>query len=141
MEHEERCEFLIKQVHDAVGRVLNNSLRESGLTHVQLGVLIALNKSDGKRLRLKEIEKIFKVSQPTVVGVVDRLEEKGFVRTLRDPEDRRVRLAELTEKGSEKCRHEYELLLATEAKMLQGIEPEAIRQIKEILVKMRENLK
>ncbi|MBR6405474.1 MAG: MarR family transcriptional regulator [Lachnospiraceae bacterium] len=140
MEHKETCGMLVKQVYDAVGKKLNNSLRETGLTHVQLGVLIALEHTEEKQLRLKEIEKIFHVSQPTVVGVVDRLEEKGLIRTIRDPSDKRVRLAELTESGLEKCRHEYEVLTDTDELMVQGLSEKEQEELRRMLRLMRENL-
>ena len=140
MKHEETCGMLLKQVQDAVAKKLNNSLRESGLTHVQLGVLIVLEHTEDRQLRLKELEKIFHVSQPTVVGVVDRLEEKGFIRTVRDPSDKRVRLAQLTDEGLKKCRHEYEVLTDTEALMVRGLSETEQQELQRMLRRMRENL-
>ena len=140
MKHEETCGMLLKQVQDAVAKKLNNSLRESGLTHVQLGVLIVLEHTEDRQLRLKELEKIFHVSQPTVVGVVDRLEEKGFIRTVRDPSDKRVRLAQLTEEGLKKCRYEYEVLTDTEALMVRGLSGTEQQELQRMLRRMRENL-
>ena len=140
MKHEESCGMLIKQVQDAVARKLNNSLRESGLTHVQLGTLIVLEHTEGRKLRLKELEKIFHVSQPTVLGVVDRLEEKGLVRTIRDPDDKRMRLAELTEEGLKKCRHEYDVMTTMEAEMVRGLSEQEQQELQRMLRIMRENL-
>ena len=97
MEHRETCGMLIKQVQDAVAKKLNNSLRESGLTHVQLGTLIALEHTEGRTLRLKELEKIFHVSQPTVVGVVDRLEEKGLTVSGESPDGLLPEIVELND--------------------------------------------
>ena len=139
MKREETCGMLIKQVHDAVGRELNNSLRESGLTHVQLGVLIALDHTEEKQLRLKEIEKIFHVSQPTVVGVVDRLEEKNLVEVLKDPSDKRVRLVRITEAGLMKAHHEHEVMLAVEKRAAEGLSLEEQKELIRMLRIMREN--
>ena len=139
MEFQETCGMLIKQLHDAVGRKLNNSLRESGLTNVQLGTLIALEHAVNRRLRMKDLEKIFQVSQPTIVGIVDRLKEKELVRTLRDPQDRRVRLVELTEDGLLKARHEHDVLVETESDMLGSLSETEQRELLRMLRTLRDN--
>ena len=140
MKHEETPGMLIKQVQDAFGKKLNNSLRESGLTHVQIGVLSVLEHMEGKQLRLKELEKIFHVSQPTVVGVVDRLEEKGYIRTVRDPSDKRVRLAQITEEGTKKWRHEHDVVKKTDREMVRGLSEAEQKELMRMLRILRENL-
>ena len=140
MGFEESCGMLVKQIHDAVGRKLNNSLRESGLTNVQLGTLIALEHAEGHRLKMKDLEKIFKVSQPTITGIVDRLLEKGFVRTLKSPEDRRIRLVELTGEGLKKARHEYDVMKETDLAMLNGLSEQEQDELHRMLLILRRNL-
>ena len=140
MDLQESCGMLIKQVHDAVGKKLNNSLRESGLTNVQLGTLIALEHTKDRQLKMKDLERIFQVSQPTVVGIVDRLEEKKLVRTLKSPQDRRVRLVELTDDGLKKARHEYDVMVETDTAMLNGLSDEEQGELVRMLKIMRGNL-
>ena len=140
MDLQESCGMLIKQVHDAVGKKLNNSLRESGLTNVQLGTLIALDHTKDRQLKMKDLERIFQVSQPTVVGIVDRLEEKKLVRTLKSPQDRRVRLVELTDDGLKKARHEYDVMVETDTAMLNGLSDEEQGELVRMLKIMRGNL-
>jgi len=93
------CGLLIKKIHDAVGRHVNNALRERGLTLAQVRVLMELRKDEGTAKPLKELERRFHVAQPTVAGVVHRLEAKGLVRSCSDPEDSRVKLVHLTPEG------------------------------------------
>lgn len=95
----ETCAVLIKQIHDAVGKHVNNALREKDLTMAQVRVLMELGDDDGTAKSLKELERRFRVAQPTVVGVVRRLEAKGLVRGFSDPEDNRVKLVKLTPEG------------------------------------------
>ncbi len=52
-------------------------------------------------LESKELEKLLRVSQPTVAGIVQRLVAKGLISTLNSPEDRRVKLIQLTTAGME----------------------------------------
>ena len=140
MEVQENCGLLIKQIHDAIGRRLNNSLRESGLTNAQLGTLIVLEHTADARLKMKELEKVLHVSQPTAAGIVDRLEEKGLVRTEKSPEDKRIRLVEITPEGLKKARHEHDVLLDAQQLMLQGITKADQEKLQKMLLTMRENL-
>ena len=140
MAREETGGMLLKQVHDAIGKRLNNDLRESGLTNVQLGVLQVLAHTEGQQLRLKEIERIFHVSQPTVVGVADRLEEKGLIQTVPDPKDKRVRMVKLTEEGLLKCHHSRDVIETAEADMVRDFSEEEKALLISFLRRMRTNL-
>ena len=71
------CGLLIKQIHDAIGKHVNNELREKELTLSQVRVLMELGDNSGGAMPLKELERRLHVAQPTVVGIVHRLEEKG----------------------------------------------------------------
>ena len=93
------CGILIKKIHDAVCRHVNNALREKGLTLAQVRVLMELGADGGTAKPLKELERRFHVAQPTVAGVVHRLEAKGLVRSCSNPEDNRVKLVRLTPEG------------------------------------------
>lgn len=75
------------------------TVRESGLTPAQFGVLEALyNKGD---LRICElIEKILTTSGNITV-VIKNLEKEGLVKKSQDPEDKRSFIISLTGKGKE----------------------------------------
>ena len=49
---------LIKQLHDAIERQVNNSLRQNDLTMVQIWVLLSLNEKYEKTYSFKELEHI-----------------------------------------------------------------------------------
>ena len=92
------CGVLIKQIHDIMEKNANNVLREEKLTVSQSGVLSILDEKEGKTATFKELEKEFGVSQPTMVGILSRLEQKGLVYFFDDSEDKRLRKAHLTKK-------------------------------------------
>ena len=46
---------------------------------------------NAKTASFKELEKNFGVSQPTMVGILNRLVQKDFVEVLTDSEDKRIR--------------------------------------------------
>lgn len=94
--------FSIKQLHDRLEKQANNAMRENGLTMMQVSVLMALRDESEKRLSMKELERYFGVAQSTVVGIVSRLEKKGFVEALSDANDKRIKVVHITLAG-EKC--------------------------------------
>ncbi|WP_019217495.1 MarR family winged helix-turn-helix transcriptional regulator [Legionella tunisiensis] len=52
-------------------------------------------------MTLSVLSKRVYLSTSTLVGVIDRLEEKGFVNRARDSKDRRIIFIDITEKGKE----------------------------------------
>lgn len=73
------CGTLLKQIHDIMEKNANNVLREQNLTISQSGVLVLLDEKEGKTASFKELEKDFGVSQPTMVGILNRLVQKDLV--------------------------------------------------------------
>lgn len=94
---------LIKQINDIMEKFANDRLRGNDLTFSQLRILDYINECKD-RVAFKDIEKYFRIAQPTVVGIVKRLEVKGFVTICTDDIDRRVKKAFISEKGAELCR-------------------------------------
>lgn len=91
--------FKIKKINDMIEKGINHRLQEQDLTFSQHHVLIYLKHQENQTARLKELEKHFNVAQPTMAGIVVRLESKGLVRSSVLPEDRRVKVVTLTENG------------------------------------------
>ena len=97
------CSRLIKQIHDELEKSTNNALRPNDLTIVQAGILLALNEAEGRQLSLKDLEKRFHVAQPTMAGIVSRLERKGFVESLGTLDDKRIKKVLITQAGIDRC--------------------------------------
>src|SRR5689334_114438 len=62
---------------------------------------------DGAR-RLTELAGLEGVTQPAMTQLVSRLERTGLARRTADPQDRRVVLVEITDRGREVMRHRRE---------------------------------
>ena len=93
--------FKIKKINDMLEKGYNQLLQEQDLTFSQHHVLVYLKHQKDQTARLKELEKHFNVAQPTMAGIVVRLESKGLVRSSVLPEDRRVKVVTLTESGNQ----------------------------------------
>lgn len=133
------CGVLIKQIHDIMEKNANNVLREEKLTVSQSGVLSILDEKEGKTATFKELEKEFGVSQPTMVGILNRLEQKGLVDFLDDSEDKRIRKAHLTKKGEDKCKEGNKHMKAAEELLLKGLSDDEITEFNKLLLKVRKS--
>lgn len=112
------CGFFIKRIYTTLEKRVNNELRESNLTIAQVLALLALNSRTDGKLSLKELEKELSLAQPTVVGIVSRLEQKGFIEYCYDADDKRVKLARITESGKDYCVRANERRNETEKDLL-----------------------
>lgn len=133
------CGTLLKQIHDIMEKNANNILREQELTISQSGVLVLLDEKEGKTASFKELEKDFGVSQPTMVGILNRLVQKDFVEVLTDSEDKRIRKAHLTQKGADKCKEGYKHMNSAEEQLLKSLTDDEKTEFNRLLLKVRES--
>ncbi|MCR4735052.1 MAG: MarR family transcriptional regulator [Treponema sp.] len=73
--------FMIKNIHDRFEARGNADCKEAGLTFSQFRVLIYLQDHKNKIVTQKELEVDFKVSHPTINGIISRLENNNFIET------------------------------------------------------------
>jgi DNA-binding MarR family transcriptional regulator len=86
----------IMQQMDYHSRRLNKCY---GLTVPQIICLYEIYENG--RMTISALSKKIYLSMSTIVGVIDRLEEKQFVNRTRDIQDRRIIYIDITEKGKE----------------------------------------
>ncbi len=92
----------LKMIHNLFEERRNRQLNKYNLTSSQMDVIIYLGLRDieGKDIHQREIEKAFRLKNPTVTGILNRLEEKGLIVRKTNVADRRYRIIELTEKSN-----------------------------------------
>lgn len=132
--------FCIKQIHDRVEKQANNAMRSSDLTMMQVSVLLALQESGEKQMSMKELEKSFGIAQSTVAGIVSRLEQKGFVETLGDAADKRVKRVHITAAGEKCCAESACHKEEAEKRLLKDFSEEERRVLHALLEKAARNL-
>ena len=131
--------FLIKVISDRMKALGDNDLREHDLTFSQTQVLAAIE-HEGGTVAQKEIEKILDVSHPTIVGLINRLQDKGFVTCETDETDRRSKIVTLTPKAVSLGRMMREKRDQSERGMLEGFSDEEIEQLNVLLRKLYGNM-
>ncbi len=131
--------YLIKRINDKLKVKADADLKSHELTLTQSRVLAFLNSEDGQATQ-KEIEDFLEVSHPTVVGIVSRMEQNGFVTTWFDPENRRNKIVQLTE-SSRKIGADLDRTIQEQEKsMLKGLSQGQISELARMLTLIYKNL-
>jgi DNA-binding MarR family transcriptional regulator len=131
---------MVKNIHDALVREVNNRARKRGLTLSQGQVLLTLSEHESGMRSFKELEADLNVSQATVAGLVKRLEQKGLVEAVDDPVDRRVKHAKLTARGVAECDEAHVDMDATERWLTRGLTEIETRVFYELLRKVSDTV-
>ena len=76
------------------------------------------------------------LSSAGVTSRIDRLERRGFVRRLADPNDRRGVLIELTDEGLEVVDAAVAANSASDRQLLERLDPQEIAQLEVLLRKL-----
>ncbi len=121
MNLQNNCCAMLKQLHDEIGRRVNNSLRSQNMTFAQMHVLLLLHDAPNHQLPLKDLEALMHVAQSTAAGIVSRLQKKELVQALDDAADQRIKIVQLTESGLTCCQTANKHINETEAALLSGL--------------------
>ncbi len=111
--------------------------REHGLTPSQYNVLRIL-RGEGKPLPILEIASRTITVVPGITGLIDRLEQAGFVNRLRCEKDRRVIYVALTDHGMTTLAALDEPLHALHGKLLGHLSQAELKELIRLLEKVRE---
>lgn len=141
MKPHETIGFLVKVIHDAVGVKANSQLEEFDLTLQQMRVLRFLSRRQGEPACHRDCEAHFHVTHPTMIGILQRLESKGFIQTTINTRDKRLRDVHLTAKADEVLAAVHNHIRETEDLMLRGLTPEEIAQLTDLLNRVYRNIR
>lgn len=133
--------FLLKQINIQIRKELDNNLLEYDLTTSQCRILFFIHFRKDEKTALKDIENHMQVTHPTVVGIVKRLEEKGFVSTTSDPEDHRVKLVKTTEKTTQVIKRLEQKRKKMDERLLDGFTETEVKELRQMLDRIAGNLK
>ena len=131
---EDRLIFLISKVCQKLITNLQNAFSESGVevTPIQVMLLFFLQKNDGSSLT--QISHGLMLENPTVTGLIDRLEKSDYVKRSDHPNDRRVYLVYLTEKGRKIANKALPIVKNLNEQIKAGYSKGEIENFKKVLV-------
>jgi DNA-binding MarR family transcriptional regulator len=134
MAMEDRFIFLISKVCQKLIINLQKAFSENGVevTPIQVMLLFFLQKNDGSSLT--QISQGLMLENPTVTGLIDRLEKLGYVKRSDHPDDRRVYLIYLTEKGNKVANKALPIIKKLNEEIKKGYSKEEIENFKKVLI-------
>ncbi len=140
MKEEKPWSAVYREVYMLMEKSNNAVFKESGITSAQMGVMVALDLSNEPFLTMKELEKRMCLAQSTVVGLVARLEQKGFVECGQDPSDKRVKWVKRSAAGIELCDYTWQEMRRMDREYLQNLTAKEQEEFVRLLRKVREAL-
>ena len=118
---------------------MNRRLQEQDLTSAQGHIIGYLTHAKDPPCA-RDLENFFRLSHPTVSGLLSRMESKGFVELRPDEQDRRMKRVVLLEKGMACSRQIHRCILENDRKMMEGFSPEETELFLGMLCRVIENM-
>lgn len=132
--------FLIKQINTVYEKELNERLKKLGLTSSQCAVLDYLFNAGLEEVSQRDIERGLNLKNPTVTGILKRLDEKGFVLAVQSAEDKRKKHVYLTEKSYDIQRKMEAQRKKLDRMLCRGLSGKEKAAAERLLLRMLDNL-
>jgi DNA-binding MarR family transcriptional regulator len=130
--------FLISDVSRLLRRIYDRRVEHLGLTRAQWRVLVHLYRREG--CSQTELASILEIEKPTLGGLIDRLEAKGWVERRADPGDLRAKRIVLTERVRPLIDEMQRLAQEVHEDALAGVSAADAARLSHTLIEMKANL-
>ena len=135
-----RSGFLIHDVSRLRRTVYDQRLKPFNVTRSQWWVLANLSRRNCDGISQIEFARLLDVGKVTLGGLIDRLEESGFVIRVPDKQDRRSKRIMRSPEGKALCDRMEVFAQAVNKEIMSGISEEEHRLFIDVLSKMKRNL-
>lgn len=132
----DRIAVLIKTASIEFDKIANPILADYDLTASQCRVLKFLFMQQNQSARIVDIEKECVITHPTVLGLLDSLERKGFVLKIVNPKDARSKLISLTSKAKEMQRELEETVAKIDHMWVENLSEQERKELQKLLQKL-----
>lgn len=134
---------LLKQTHILHSQRINEELKQYDLTMAQLNVLIQVAKANEKNVLInqRDIEKELHLTNPTVTGLMKRLEMKGLIKRVENDKDKRIKNLYITPKTQCLNQKFKQVFDESDSIALKGFDDEEKKRLESYLLRIMENLK
>lgn len=130
--------FAVARVTRRWRKLLDERLKDLGVTQARWTTMVYLQKG-GEGLTQRELARLMAIENPTLVRLLDSLEQQGLIERRPCPNDRRARRLHLTPDGTEFMNVLTERAAKLREEMLEGISDEEIESAVEVFNKIMEN--
>ena len=132
--------FYLKKIFQMMEKNLNKDLEDIDLTGMQAHVLIYLYKNRKNIINQRDIEREFELTNPTVNGILKRLENKDFIKRVVSLNDARNKEIMITDKSISLIVEMKKKAKNMENKMTLGITKEELDTFYQVIKKMFNNV-
>jgi MarR family multiple gene transcriptional regulator MgrA len=136
----DRVGLAIKIIDNAIKKHFDGQLARMDLSSSQLDLLVFLLVNRDREINQKDIEAEFGITNPTVTGLLGRLEAKGLVTRQPSSSDARCKLVQATERAQALSQQMNRNADALEATLTQGFAPGEREQFLALLRRVLDNL-
>ena len=112
--------------------------RPFGLTESQFNILMLLkHQSEGGRINQTQLGQMLLVNRSNITGLVDRMEQAGWVERRAEEGDRRVKMVQLTANGRRLLEKAEKAYYTRIEYLLSDVSPAELKQLSRILERVR----
>ena len=131
--------MLIKEIYANTMGIVSENLKESGFTNQQI-MVIKLIAHNGQVTISQLCDEMF-LAKGTVSGIVKRLEEAGYIRKIKNEEDKRNTYVTFSDKGMEFAKKFRNDINKSFDEIFRNFTEEEIVEVKSNLLKLRNKIK
>ena len=130
--------FAVARVTRRWRKMLDERLKDLGVTQARWSTMVYLQQG-GEGLTQRELASLMAIENPTLVRLLDSLEQQGLIERRPCPNDRRARRLHLTKAGVEFMDELSERAATLREEMLDGISDKDIEASLKVFHKIMEN--
>lgn len=133
--------FTFKQIHIAFESRCNKNLQQYNLTQSQMDVLVYLKHHENSTVTQRDLEAGLGLKNPTITGILNRLENKNLITRETNSNDRRSKIIKITDKSKSVIEKTYIHIEELESEIVKGFSDEEKEELAILLDKVLNNLK
>ncbi|MBQ6896727.1 MAG: MarR family transcriptional regulator [Oscillospiraceae bacterium] len=128
----------IKCLSDIIEKTANHKLSAYNITIGQAKILMMLKETE--HISLKNLEKLFNVTQATMQGTISRMEKKGYICTVYMAGDKKNKYVVLTEYGRQLSENIVKTINDMDQLLVSSLTDDEAKEFMRILGKMHSSV-
>ncbi len=132
---------LLRYIYNQMERCRNLDFSQLDITSSQASVMLFLLKNRSRPVTQQSVQSALMLSHPTITGLMQRLEFKGFITRVASKDDNRCKFVALTDKGLEIEKSLKSNSKSMEHKALKGLTTNELVILDHCLRTIADNLK
>lgn len=128
--------ILVKKAAIEFDKISNPFFAEYNLSVAQFRIIKFLYIQPSRSARIVDFEKQYSITHPTALGLIEQLENKGYVKRIPNPNDKRGKLVALTDKANSMQKELEQLGENIEQQLTKNLTVQEYEQLVSLLKKL-----